>query len=197
MLESGPSISGYNAPVAWNEEQDRVPNVRAATLEDADAIAEVHVISWQESYRGLIPQSVLDTLSIPDRKVAWRNVFAHLGRYPVYVVEEERQILGFGNGGACRSEALGQEMEVYAIYLLARAQRQGIGSKLLRAVMSDFVVDGKKSAGLWVLRDNAIARKFYEKFGALPVGERIEHRPEYDRPEVGYAWPDLKRSFGG
>jgi hypothetical protein len=63
--------------------------------------------------------------------------------------------------------------------------------------MSDFVVDGKKSAGLWVLRDNDIARKFYEKFGALPVSERIEHRPEYDRPEVGYAWPDLKRSFGG
>ena len=174
-----------------------MPNVRAATPEDAEAIAEVHVTSWQESYRGLIPQSVLDTLSIPDRKVAWRNAFTGLGRYPVYVVEEERQILGFGNGGACRSEALGQEMEVYAIYLLARAQRQGNGSKLLRAVMSDFVVDGKKSAGLWVLRDNDIARKFYEKFGALPVSERIEHRPEYDRPEVGYAWPDLKRSFGG
>jgi L-amino acid N-acyltransferase YncA len=172
-----------------------VANVRAATVEDADAIAEVHVTSWQENYRGLIPQSVLDTLSVPDRKVAWRKTFADLGSYPVYVAEDGGQIIGFGNGGACRSEALGQEMEVYAIYLFARAQRQGIGSELLRTIVSDFVGDGKRSAGLWVMRDNAIARSFYEKFGAVPVSEKIERRPGYERPEVGYAWSDLGRSF--
>jgi L-amino acid N-acyltransferase YncA len=173
-----------------------VPDIRAATVEDCDDIAEVHIDSWRESYRGLIPQPVLDALSIPDRKAAWQKIFAGLGRYPVYVAEEERRVIGFAQGGACRGNALGQEMEVYAIYLLARGQHQGTGSKLLARIMTDFIADGKRSAGLWVMRDNAIARRFYEKSGASPVTERVVSRPEYDRAEVGYAWSDLKRSFG-
>jgi L-amino acid N-acyltransferase YncA len=170
--------------------------IRRARADESDTIAEVHVQSWQESYRGLIPQFVLDGLSLPDRKRAWREIFAELGRYPVYVAEEDGAMVGFANGGTSRSEALGQEMEVYAIYLLARAQRRGIGSKLLKTVMRDFIAAGKKSAGLWVLRDNAIARRFYEKLGAFPVAERIERRPDYERAEIGYAWTDLKGSFG-
>jgi ribosomal protein S18 acetylase RimI-like enzyme len=173
-----------------------VTDVRAATIEDCDAIARVHVASWRESYRGLIPQPVLDALSVPERKLAWQKVIAGLGKYPVHVAEDEGRIAGFAQGGACRGEALGQEMEVYAIYLLARAQRRGIGGKLLKTVMSDFIADGRTSAGLWVMRDNAIARKFYEKFEAIPVSERVQSRPEYDRPEVGYAWSDIRRSFG-
>ena len=173
-----------------------MPNIRAARVEDSDAIAEVHVASWQESYRDIIPQPVLDGLSVADRKTAWLNIFSDLGRYPVYVAEEEGRVIGFGNGGTCRSEALGQEMEVYAIYLRAGAQHQGIGSQLLRIIVSDFIGDGKRSVGLWVMRDNAIARRFYEKFGARPVAEKIERRQGYDRPEVGYAWPDIGRAFG-
>lgn len=175
---------------------NEVPNIRAASVEDSDAIAKVHVTSWQESYRRLIPQPVLDGLSVPDRKTAWRNIFSDLGKYPVYVAEKDGRVIGFGNGGTCRSEALGQEMEVYAIYLLASAQHQGTGSKLLRTIVSDFIAEGKRSAGLWVMRDNTIARRFYEKFGARPVAEKIERRQGYDRPEVGYAWPDISRAFG-
>jgi ribosomal protein S18 acetylase RimI-like enzyme len=173
-----------------------VPTIRVARADDSDAIAEVHVASWQESYRGLIAQPVLDALSIADRKAAWRKIFAELGYYPVYVAEHETQIIGFGQGGTCRSDQLGQEMEVYAIYLLARAQRRGTGARLVRTIMRDFLAHGRNSAGLWVLRDNTAARKFYEKLGARPIAERVEHRPQYDRAEVGYAWDDLRHSFG-
>jgi ribosomal protein S18 acetylase RimI-like enzyme len=172
-----------------------VPIIRAATVDDCDSIAEVHVTSWQESYPGLIPQQVLDALSVPDRNAAWREIFAGLRSYPIYVAENEGRIIGFGAGGLCRSEALGQEMEIYAIYLLLRAQRQGTGSRLLTTIVRDFIAHGKRSAGLWVMRDNAVARRFYERFGAVIVAERVEHRPGYDRPEVGYAWPDLRCSF--
>jgi L-amino acid N-acyltransferase YncA len=145
-----------------------VTDVRAATIEDCDAIARVHVASWRESYRGLIPQPVLDALSVPERKLAWQKVIAGLGKYPVHVAEDEGRIAGFAQGGACRGEALGQEMEVYAIYLLARAQHRGIGGKLLKTVMSDFIADGRTSAGLWVMRDNAIARNSTRNSGPFP-----------------------------
>jgi L-amino acid N-acyltransferase YncA len=173
-----------------------MPKIIAATDEDADAIADVHVTAWQESYRGVIPQTVLDALSVAERRTAWRKIFADIQEYPIYVAEQDRQIVGFGHGGVCRSKLVGQEMEVYAIYVLERAMRQGAGSKLLRTIVGDFLSHGKTSAGLWVLRDNTIARAFYEKFGAQPVAEKIERRPGYERTEVGYAWSDLTKSFG-
>jgi hypothetical protein len=36
--------------------------VRRATLDDAPAIARVHVAAWQRAYRGQMPDAVLDGL---------------------------------------------------------------------------------------------------------------------------------------
>jgi hypothetical protein len=42
----------------------RATAVRPATPDDADAIASVHVRSWQAAYRGIVPDAMLDALSI-------------------------------------------------------------------------------------------------------------------------------------
>jgi hypothetical protein len=34
--------------------------VRPAGLSDADAIGRIHVAAWQQTYRGLIPDAVID-----------------------------------------------------------------------------------------------------------------------------------------
>lgn len=50
------------------------PVVRPARITDADGIAEVHVRSWQAAYRGLMPQEVLDGLSVAQRAEGWRRI---------------------------------------------------------------------------------------------------------------------------
>ena len=40
--------------------------VRDATVDDARAIAEVHVASWRWAYRGQLPDDLLDGLSVDD-----------------------------------------------------------------------------------------------------------------------------------
>ncbi len=47
--------------------------VRKAKIEDATGIAEVHVLTWQCAYRGQIPDSYLDGLSIEKRTEGWRE----------------------------------------------------------------------------------------------------------------------------
>ena len=37
--------------------------VRPATLEDSSSIGEVHVTAWKETYRGMVPDSMLAALS--------------------------------------------------------------------------------------------------------------------------------------
>ena len=47
--------------------------VRDATVDDAHAIAEVHVASWRWAYRGQVPEAILDALSVEDREAMWRR----------------------------------------------------------------------------------------------------------------------------
>ena len=37
-------------------------NIREITEEDADAVASLRVLSWQHTYRGMVPQDFLDRL---------------------------------------------------------------------------------------------------------------------------------------
>jgi hypothetical protein len=41
-------------------------NVREARLEDARAIAEVHLASWKTTYRGIIAQEYIDGLRVEE-----------------------------------------------------------------------------------------------------------------------------------
>jgi hypothetical protein len=46
--------------------------IRAATISDAYGIAEIQVAGWQAAYRGLMPDSLLDGLSVPKREEMWQ-----------------------------------------------------------------------------------------------------------------------------
>lgn len=147
--------------------------------------------AWRESYAGLISDSVLDALSVSGRAATWRKTLTGTPRIPVFVAERETAIVGIAAGGPARGDELAQEMEVYAIYVRDEAKRRGTGTELFRALVGDFIGTGARSAGLWVLKDNAPARRFYEKLGGRPAAEKVENRPGYDLLEVGYVWPDL------
>lgn len=166
-------------------------DIRPANVTDGDQIAEIHIAVWRTTYRSLIPQQVLDRLSVSERAARWRTIISEATVYPVYVAIQDDQVIGFGCGGVARSGELGQEMEVYAIYVLEDFQHRGIGSELLKTIFRDFRAHAKTSAGCWVLRGNVTARRFYEKLGAQPTTERIDQLESFALDEVGYAWSDI------
>ena len=48
--------------------------VRVATIEDAEAIAAIHLRTWQVAYEGIVPAEFLASLSIRERANMWRRV---------------------------------------------------------------------------------------------------------------------------
>jgi hypothetical protein len=52
----------------------RIGQVRKAKVEDAFAIASVHVRSWQVAYRGQMPDEFLDGLDVEKRTSMWREL---------------------------------------------------------------------------------------------------------------------------
>ena len=91
--------------------------IRSATAQDLQAIALVHVSTWQEAYRGVIPQSYLDQLSVEARQAAWSDIFEK-GGAKLSVAEDSGEILGFISYGKSRDkDASDNTGEIFAIYV--------------------------------------------------------------------------------
>src|SRR5216684_1937696 len=126
--------------------------VRPAVLEDAEAIARVHVASWRTTYRGLLPADFLASLGEEPYTDRWRRVIG--GRSSrVFVVEANGEIVGFASCGRERAGEIGFAGELYAIYVLDSAQRHGHGRELVRAVAGALRAMRLKDMIVWVLRD--------------------------------------------
>lgn len=169
------------------------PIVRPARPTDADAIADAHVAAWREAYRGLLPDAVLDGLSVAVRAEQWRRTLARSpAAISVFVAESAQGgIAGFISGGPRRALGLNGDAEVYALYVRADAQRQGLGRGLMRALAAALRDRGFQSLGLWVLRENAAGRDFYARLGGRAGGERRDIEAGHTIIETAYEWPDL------
>lgn len=163
---------------------------RAATIEDAAGIARVHVASWRSTYRTLLPGDFLDSLSEDGYTDRWRR-FIGDGASLVYVVEDAGRLVGFASGGRERAGEVGYKGELYAIYVLDDFQRRGYGHQLVRSVVAGLEAMGLDDMIIWVLRDNAPARQFYEGLGGVYVRAQAITIGSATLEEVSYGWPSL------
>jgi GNAT superfamily N-acetyltransferase len=165
--------------------------VRKAVPDDAHAIARVHVSSWRSTYSGLLPADFLESLSEMGYAERWRRLIAD-GSSRIYVAEDEGDVVGFASSGHERAGEPGYEGELYAIYVLDRAQRRGFGSDLVRAAVGGLRELGLKDMIIWVLRDNNPARAFYEGLGGIYVRAQPITIGTATLEEVSYGWRRLE-----
>lgn len=170
---------------------------READLADAASIGTLHVASWRETYSGILPNELLGGLSVEARSAMWRAVLSDSQNgdgMNVFIAESRSRIVGFGASGAQRDPVLraqGFHGEIGAIYVLEAYQRVGIGIALMRLMAKRLLDQGRKAGSLWVLRDNAPARLFYERLGGSLIGEKLEEMSGTTLIEVAYGWSDL------
>ncbi len=149
--------------------------IRQATEEDAWQIADILVEDWKMAYRGIIDSDYLDSMSVEERYQRESQ------RYQIYrVAAVEKEILGF-----TWNEMTGDEdsdCEIIAIYIRYGKRKGGIGKALFHDSVDLFKAAGRKRMIVWCLRENAEARKFYEKMGgtAYKTGTHRWGSREYD-----------------
>jgi ribosomal protein S18 acetylase RimI-like enzyme len=169
--------------------------VREATVDDAEAITDAHVTAWQVAYRGMIPDSYLDSLdSERASRVERRRVNIGAPDEPAVfnlVGEADGAVAGWFAGGPSRDDDRHETTgEVWAVYVHPDLWRGGIGTALMSAGLDRLAAQGYTEATLWVLEANRRARGFYERFGFRTDGathffERDGHRA----PEIRYRRP--------
>ena len=170
--------------------------MRAAAPEDAAAIARVHQESWRTTYSGILPRDVIEHLAGRRSEENWRSRLAAAhDMETVWIAEGAEGLLGFAACGTARHRLEGLEAEVYALYVLQPAQRQGVGRLLLGACARHFVRHAHFGFYLWVLKANR-ARLFYEAMGGAEIAEKSERLGLHSFAEIAYAWHDLTALAG-
>ena len=164
--------------------------IRPAKVEDAPAIARVHVASWQSTYRGMLPDEFLASLSESGYAERWKRVIGE-GTSKVYVAEDGGEVVGFASGGRERAGEKGYVGELYAIYVIDAAQRRGFGRELVQASVAGLRELGLDDMIIWVLRDNQPARRFYERLGGMYVRAQPITIGAVTLEEVSYGWRRL------
>ncbi|MBX6352721.1 MAG: GNAT family N-acetyltransferase [Thermoflavifilum sp.] len=167
-------------------------SIRRATPADAPAVARVHVDSWRTTYRGIVPDAFLDSLSYAESERRWRSGFEQPSPgYAMFVAEGPDGIVGFATGGRLRHAVLNYDGELYAIYIAAAHHRSGLGRRLVHRVAEHLTASGFHSMIIWALADNHPARRFYEALGGQLVSEADTDIGGKRLREVAYGWSDL------
>ena len=164
---------------------------RRARPEDARAIATVHVETWRTAYRGLMSDAFLADLDTQRRERFWREETAATDDRRPWVADVNGVVVALAAAGPARDDdAPPTAGEVYLIYVLEQTAGQGLGHELLRRVEADLSARGHATALLWVLRDNAVARRFYERHGWQRDGaEKSRTFGDRELVEVRYRKP--------
>ena len=166
--------------------------VRAAEVEDATAIARVHVDAWQATYSGIIPQPYLDQLNVQNRTITWVRMLERGGPQAITLVSEDHdeRIVGFVSAGQARTEDPRFSAEITSLYVMPGFQRKGHGLRLFMAAANRLSRRKLKGLLVWVLAENN-ARGFYEALGGRPMTEITRSFAGKPLREVGYGWDEI------
>ena len=166
---------------------------RDARLEDAAAIASIHVAAWRAAYNDLMPPAYLAALDVDRARGRWEQWLRTA--CPVVVVEANAEVVGFCRYGPSRDSGAGPSMgEIVAVNLCPASWRQGLGRELLLVAISRLRAAGFTEAdpvGLaWqrasaaVLRGSGLASR---RRRADP--DRAHGVAVATRCDIGFRWP--------
>ena len=145
------------------------PNItyRKASIADCPTVAKVHVRSWRESFAGLVPETVMNQITVGKRIKAFQERFKS-DSYQMYVAESDGDVIGFVDWGSPRQEIKGYEAELYAIFLLPESQGSGVGRQLFSLCVQGMAKSGMRSMYLLTF-ENSPYRSFYDKMGGRVI----------------------------
>ena len=155
--------------------------VRRARVDDAAQIAEIHIAAWTAAYRGIMADTILDSLDIDRQRAGWsRNLSDEQNPMSTLVAVQtggsasaDDRVLGFG--GVCPPRDTAEVLDklpdlsglgqLASINLHPEAFGTGAGALLLHALEDELRALGYGRAYLMVAEGNERAMRFYTKHG--------------------------------
>lgn len=153
-------------------------HLRSATLDDAAAIAEIHIASWRETYRGALSDDYLAHHVERDRKSLWQQRLTNPPKaQKVIVAEHDRALIGFSCLQTDADPLFGILLD--NLHVVQGRKGRGIG-RLLMQGSAQWCQENVPDQGLYLLVviTNARAIGFYQQLGGEIFENRIWETPD-------------------
>ncbi len=165
--------------------------LREATPTDAGAIARLHTDSWRRTYRGAFSDEYLDGDIDSERLAVWaeRLTSPPDSQFTLLATKGD-QLLGFACSFGAEDPTWGTLVD--NLHVAPEGSGKGLGRRLLAD--SALWAEQHHPGGfyLWVLDQNAHARRFYEHVGAQNEGpEQIATPDGGEVTQLRYVWPTI------
>ena len=169
--------------------------IRKAIPEDAEKIIDINIAVWNTTYKGLIPQDIIDKLQLKDDARVEKQKKRIMNKKHIYVALVDDEIVGFNSFGKTKDENFGNAGQIYASYILDGYQGLGLGRKLAVACMKELLENGYSTLVTKCLVGNP-ANIFHKSIGGVFAGQSIfEPLGIYVGKENIYFHDDLQKSL--
>ena len=150
--------------------------IRRATIEDAQALADLGQVTFIDAFGHLYtPEDLQTFIEESHSPAAYARVLANPD-YALWLAEREGVAIGYAQAGPCglpHAEAQPADGELKRLYLLRDAQNSGVGVALLDVALAWLERDGPQTLWISVWSENYGAQRFYGRHG-------FEHAGEYE-----------------
>ena len=145
--------------------------IRKKEIKDCSSIEKVITKSWQQTYKGIINQETLDNLfTNEEERIHYSIKNFNNNDYETYVLEVNKQVVGFVNCGESREYK--NTGEIFALYIIEEYQGYGYGTELFLNAYNCLKNQGYNKVIVGCIDKNK-SNKFYENIGCIKIGTRI------------------------
>ena len=150
--------------------------IRTKQKKDCKDIAHVVTIAWNETYKGIVPDAVLDEMyDNEDERVEREYKQFQDESIHKFVLEVDNEVVGFVNVGKSTDEDYPDSGELYAIYILKKYHGYGYGRKLVETAIDELKRMGFSDMIIGCLDGNP-TNEFYKHMGGVLVKTKIFER---------------------
>lgn len=164
-------------------------SLRQGRPADAQALAELHVAVWRDTYRSMATAEAYEQLGVARRLPYWNEALVTSDpETQVILGEVSGQILGVISTGHPRDAVMADSIEIKHLYVANAARGTGLGKALLNAALDHHRAAGHRAASLAVVEGNDHARRFYRHLGGKEVGKFVDPGPLWRSSNIVVRW---------
>ena len=145
--------------------------IRLANQSDIEKIAKLYIKSWQKTYKGLLRQEYLDSLTVENLCKRWGDYILE-EKHGIFVAVTENQLLGFG--AFKPYHRIDDCIYIESLHVDESCQGSGIGSAIIKTIYTVGSDEEYGQMAVCLVKGNDKARELYTKLGAVHYKDKVD-----------------------